>query len=219
MTPNILVTGFDAFGGDQVNPSWMVAKALHGRKVVGHVVVAAQLPTEFGASGERLRELLRSHRPALVVCLGLAGGRSAISLERVATNINDARIADNAGAQPIDTLTAPRGPAAYFSTLPIKTMLLAMQACGVPTEVSNSAGTFVCNHVFYVLMRTLQRTKSGARGGFIHLPWVPQHAPAEAPAGCSIELTDMVRALQAGLRAALRRAPGSDLQLGAGRND
>ena len=217
--PTVLVTGFDAFGGDPINPSWLVARALHGRQIAGHRLIGVQLPTVFGASSKRLLQLLQSHRPALVVCLGLAGGRSAIGLERVATNINDARIPDNAGVQPVDSLTAPRGPAAYFSTLPIKTMLLAMRETGAPVEVSNSAGTFVCNHVFYALMRALARGSEGTRGGFIHLPWLPQQVPADAAGGCSMELGDMVRALQAGLRAALLRAPGSDLRLGAGEID
>ncbi len=217
--PRVLVTGFDAFGGDPINPSWLVAQALHGRQIAGHRVVGAQLPTVFGASRTRLLQLLQTHRPALVVCLGLAGGRCAIGLERVATNINDARIADNAGAQPIDTLTAPRGPAAYFSSLPIKSMLSAMRETGVPVEVSNSAGTFVCNHVFYALMRTLARSGGNTRGGFMHLPWLPQQAPADAGGGGSMELDDMLRSVRAGLRAALLRAPGSDLPLGAGTTD
>nr|HPK34063.1 pyroglutamyl-peptidase I [Ottowia sp.] len=118
----VLLTGFEPFGGDALNPSWLAAQALHGRRIAGHQVVAAQLPTVFGASLERLDALLHQHRPVLVVCLGLAAGRAALSLERVAINVQDARMPDNAGAEPVDAPVVPGGPAAYFSTLPIKAM-------------------------------------------------------------------------------------------------
>ena len=111
----VLLTGFDPFGGDAINPSWLAAHALHRRRVAGHAVVAAQLPTQFGASLVRLRALLAELRPALVICLGLAASRSALSLERVAINVDDARIADNAGAQPIDMPVVGGAPAAYFT--------------------------------------------------------------------------------------------------------
>jgi len=171
----ILLTGFDPFGGDSLNPSWLIAEALHGQRIAGHRVVAAQLPTVFGASLRQLRALAEAHRPALIVCLGQAGGRAALSLERVAINVNDARIADNAGAQPVDTPVVAGGPAAYFTSLPIKAMLAAMLAEGINAEVSQTAGTFVCNHVFYGLMHELatQPALRYTRGGLIHVPWLP----------------------------------------------
>ena len=195
----VLVTGFDAFGGDAINPSWLAVKALHGRVILGHRVAAAQLPTVFDESLQRLRTLLKQHRPALVICVGQAGGRNAISLERVAINVNDARIADNAGAQPVDTPVVPGAPAAYFSTLPIKAMLLDLQREGIPAEVSQTAGTFVCNHVFYGLMHLLatERGIKHSRGGFIHVPWLPeQGAPCMA-------LADITRGLELAVRTAL----------------
>ncbi|MGQ3198089.1 MAG: pyroglutamyl-peptidase I family protein, partial [Hydrogenophaga sp.] len=134
----ILLTGFDAFGGAALNPSWLAVKALHGRQMLGHTVVAAQLPTVFDASLRELRALLQQHQPALVVCVGQAGGRQAISLERVAINVNDAPIADNAGAQPVDTPVAHGAPVAYFTSLPIKAMLAALQTEGVRAEVSQT---------------------------------------------------------------------------------
>ena len=172
--PRVLLTGFDAFGGESINPSWLAVQPLHGRRVAGHVMVAAQLPTVFGASLLELASPLQQHRPALVICVGQAGGRAALSLERVAINVNDARIADNAHAQPIDTPVVAGGPAAYFSTLPIKSMLQAMQREGIPAEVSQTAGTFVCNHVFYGLMHQLatQAAVEQTRGGFIHVPYL-----------------------------------------------
>ena len=209
----VLITGFDAFGGESINPSWLAAKALHGRVVLGHTVVAAQLPTVFDASLQALRALLKQHRPALAICVGQAGGRNAISLERVAINVNDARIADNAGAQPVDTPVVPDAPAAYFSTLPIKAMLLALQREGVPAEVSQTAGTFVCNHVFYGLMHLLA-TQPGfkhSRGGFIHVPWLPEQGAPSMP------LEDMTRGLQWAVRTAL--ATATDTLVGAGSLD
>ena len=209
---SVLVTGFDAFGGDAVNPSWLVAQALDGEMINGHAVVAAQLPTQFAASRRLLAALLRKHKPVLVLCLGLAGGRAGLSLERIAINVQDARIADNAGAQPIDTAIVRGGPAAYFSTLPIKAMLEAIEQQGVAAEISQTAGTFVCNHVFYALMSHLHKPRKKAarapRGGFIHVPYLPdQGAP-------HMELDSMVRGLRAACACALDT--DRDLVRGAG---
>ena len=208
--PNILLTGFDAFGGESLNPSWLAVQALHGCQIARHRVVAAQLPTVFGDSLQQLKTLLKQHQPAMVVCVGQAGGRSAISLERVAINVSDAPLADNAGVQPIDTAVVPGAPAAYFTSLPIKAMLAALQRAGVPAEVSQSAGTFVCNHVFFGLMHALatQRTLRHMRGGFVHLPYLPeQGVPGMA-------LDEMVRGLRLALRCAL--LADGDAALGAG---
>ncbi|MFT4194174.1 pyroglutamyl-peptidase I [Ottowia sp.] len=209
----VLLTGFDAFGGDPVNPSWEIARALNRRRIAGHRVQAAQLPTVFGAALARLDELLAEHRPALVVGLGLglAAGRTALSLERVAINVNDACIADNAGAQPIDVPVVAGAPAAYFSTLPIKAMRQAISAAGVPAEVSQTAGTFVCNHVFYGLMHRLAtvRRLAGARGGFIHVPLLPDQGEPSLP----LEL--MVEGLRVGLRTALTTTQDVRAEAGA----
>ncbi|WHZ10333.1 MAG: Pyrrolidone-carboxylate peptidase [Burkholderiaceae bacterium] len=198
--PTVLLTGFDAFGGAQLNPSWLAVHALHGRRVAGHRVIAAQLPTVFGESLQVLHDLLLEHRPSLVICVGQAGGRGTVSLERVALNVEDARIADNAAAQPVDRPVISGGPTAYFTTLPIKSMLLALQHEGVAAEVSQTAGTFVCNHVFYGLMHTLatQRGFRHTRGGFIHLPFLPEQGNP------SMSQDDMVRGLRAAIRCALR---------------
>lgn len=195
----VLVTGFDPFGGDAVNPSWLVAERLHGQMISGHEVVAAQVPTRFDAALERLAVLLDQHQPVLVICLGLASVRRAISLERVAINVDDARIPDNAGAQPIDTPVVPGGPAAYFSSLPIKAMRAALQEAGLAAEVSQTAGTFVCNHLFYGLMHALatQPALQGARGGFVHVPPLPQQAAG------GMLLEEMVRGVQIAVRVAL----------------
>lgn len=210
VAPPVLVTGFDPFGGDALNPSWLAAQALHGRRIAGHPVVAAQLPTVFGPSLTVLRVLVRQHRPALVICLGLAAGRSAISIERIAINVNDARIADNAGEQPIDEPVVHGAPAAYFSSLPIKAMRAAILAKGIPAEVSQTAGTFVCNQVFYGLMHLLAtgRGFKATRGGFIHLPLLPEQGEPSMP------LEQVVEGLRIGIRTALKTT--TDAKLGAG---
>jgi pyroglutamyl-peptidase len=195
----VLITGFEPFGGEAVNPSWMVAQALHGRVVAQHRLVAARLPTVFGAALEALEELLLRHRPALVVCTGQAGGRAALSLERVAINVNDARIPDNANARPVDTPVVAGGPAAYFTSLPIKAMLVALLAEGINAEVSQTAGTFVCNHVFYGLMHQLATRPELrlARGGFVHVPWLPAQGQP------SMRLDETVNGLRVAIECAL----------------
>lgn len=217
--PSVLLTGFDPFGdigpaGLVLNPSWMAVEALQGKRIAGHRIVAAQLPTVFGASALELARLLKLHKPALVICVGQAGGRSAVSLERVAINVNDARIPDNTGAQPVDTPVVQGGPAAYFGTLPIKAMLQALQTAGIAAEVSQTAGTFVCNHVFYALMHALatQRGLKRTRGGFIHVPYVPEQVAGQSMP--SMPLEDIVRGLRLAVASAL--ANTRDIAKGAG---
>lgn len=189
----VLLTGFEPFGGQKVNPSALAVGELDGRSIERHRVVASVLPCVFGDAIAALQRELRRTRPSIVVCVGEAGGRAEVALERIAINVDDARICDNAGAQPIDQPIAPRGPAAYWSTLPIKAIVRALQDEGFPATVSQSAGTFVCNHVFYALMRSLSR-RPGVRGGFVHVPFLPeQAAPKRAP---SMPLADIARALE-----------------------
>lgn len=195
----VLLTGFAPFDGDARNSSWEAARGLHDSMIAGHHIVAAQLPTVFETAPQRLLTLLRRHDPALVVCAGQASERQAISLERVAINLVDARIPDNAGAQPLDLPAVRDGPPAYFSTLPVKAMLRDLQAAGLPAEVSHTAGTFVCNHVFYHLMHVLQRQPGlrCARGGFIHLPALEQ------PDRPSMTLSTMRQGLRIAIACAL----------------
>jgi pyroglutamyl-peptidase len=194
----VLVTGFDPFGGSPVNPSWDAVHALHGRVIDGHEVIGGEIPTVFGASLDRLEALLEEHRPRLVICTGQAAGRAAISLERVAINVNDARIPDNVGARPIDQPIVAGGPAAYFTTLPIKAMLQALLDGGVRAEVSQTAGTFVCNQTFYGLMHLLAQARwQGVRGGLIHVPWLPEQGQP------SMRLEELVRGLEIAIACAL----------------
>lgn len=196
----VLVTGFEPFGGEAMNPSREIARKLTGQVIVGHAVVGAVLPCVFGEANAELRRLLSAHRPVLVICVGQAGGRGSITPERVAINVDDARIADNAGAQPTDRAIVRGGPAAYFSTLPVKAIVAALRADGLPAEVSQTAGTFVCNHVFYGLMHALRR-KRGVRGGFIHVPFLPEQAKEGQS---SLPLETMVSAVALAVETALR---------------
>lgn len=200
----VLLTGFDPFGGDAINPSWLAAERLHGESVAGHRIESVQLPTAFARAPHVLRNAIRRHRPALTLCIGQAGGRSAISLERVAINVIDARIADNDGAQPVDAPVTRGGPAAYFSTLPIKAMHADLGAARIPAEISQTAGTFVCNQVFYALMHALARMPAPRpRGGFVHIPFVDEqieHRPGQP----SMPLDAIVAGLRIAIDTALR---------------
>ncbi len=211
-TARILLTGFDPFNGARVNPSWQAVQALHNRQIGGRRIVAAQLPTLFGASLRRLDTLLDQLRPELVICVGQAGGRGALSLERVAINVDDAPIPDNAGDQPVDTPVAAGAPAAYFSSLPIKAALAALRREGLPAEVSQTAGTFVCNHVFYGLMHRIA-THPGlrhTRGGFVHVPWLPEQGTPHMPLG------EVVRGLRVIVRSALATPAAAPAAPGGG---
>ncbi len=173
----ILVTGFEPFGGEAVNSSAQLATRLGGRTIAGRAVRSAVLPCVFGASVSRLVGLIAEHDPELVVCLGQAGGRRALSFERVAINIADARIPDNSGRRPIDRPVVEGGPVGYWTDLPIKMVVSSLQSSAIPAEVSQTAGTFVCNHTFYGLMHHLAR-RPDVRGGFVHVPYLPDQAAA-----------------------------------------
>ena len=200
MNKIVLLTGFEPFGGESLNPSWEAARRLDGVELAGARVHARQLPCEFGAALAALRRELDALRPTLAVAVGQAGGRAELSLERVAINIDDARIPDNAGRQPIDRPIVAGGPAAYFSTLPIKAQTAALRRAGIPAAVSQSAGTFVCNHVFYGLMHAL--AGGPARGGFIHIPYLPEQAAAH-PGAPSMSLDTIIAGLTLALETAL----------------
>jgi len=153
----VLVTGFEPFGGERTNPSWDIVERLPDT-IAGLRVAKLRVPCEFRRAIEVAAVAIEKHEPSLVICLGQAGGRSRIGVERVAVNVDDARAPDNAGAQPIDEPIAADGPPAYFSTLPVKAMVAAMRAAGVPAELSNTAGTYVCNHLMYGVLHLIAAT-------------------------------------------------------------
>ena len=198
--PRVLLTGFTPFGGEAMNPSWQAVRTLDGASIEGHRVTALELPTEFDAALPALWRALRATEPRVAIAVGLAGGRDGISLERVAINLIDARIPDNAGAQPVDVPVLRGGAAAFFATLPLKASLLALQQAGIPAHVSQTAGTFVCNQVFYALMHALRRRRN-TRAGFVHVPWSTEQATRHGEPGMPVDETR--RALEIIVRTAL----------------
>jgi pyroglutamyl-peptidase len=213
----ILITGFEPFGGEIVNPSWEVAKQLDGLIVAGAQLVAVQLPCVFSKSLLALSDALEAHHPNMVLSLGQADGRSDFSIERVAINVCDARIPDNEGAQPIDEPVVPDGPAAYFSSLPIKKMAAALKAQGFPAAISQTAGTFVCNQVFYGLQHAL--VGKGTMSGFVHVPLMPLQAAKRAgPSLASMSTETLKAALLCALETMVRHSQegGTDTKLGMG---
>ena len=189
-----LVAGFDAIGDEAVNPSSLAVARLR-KRIGGMVVHTARLPTSYANSAKVLRAAIEKVKPGIVLCVGQAGGRTELCLERVAIIVQDARIRDNDGKQPIDRPVVKGGPAAHFTTLPIKACVAAMRKAGLPAAVSNTAGTFVCNHIFYALMETAARHPIPMRGGFLHIPYVPEQA-AQQGGAASMALDDIVRGIE-----------------------
>ncbi|MDT8910976.1 pyroglutamyl-peptidase I [Amycolatopsis sp. PS_44_ISF1] len=204
----VLLTGFAPFGGSASNPSWQAVSLVAARR---EDVVAVELPCEFDASLPALRAAIEQYRPAVVVCVGQAGGRTDVTPERVAINLVDARIPDNAGAQPVDVPVVANGPAAYFTSLPVKAAVAAIHAAGLPGSVSHTAGTYVCNQVFYGLMHLLATDFPELRGGFVHVPSSPEQVP---DAGPSLPVEKSAAALEAVVETVL--SVREDLDVSAG---
>lgn len=186
----ILVTGFDPFGGATVNPSWQAVKALPAQ-IGDFAVHTLQIPTVFGKASEAVLEAAERLQPDVILCVGQAGGREAVTPERIGVNIRDARIADNAGNQPKGAMVAEDGPAAYFATVPVESMAQAIRDGGILATVSNSAGAFVCNDVLYSLLHHFAGTQ--VKVGFIHVPYLPEQGNP------SMELEKITRALTAAI--------------------
>lgn len=174
----LLITGFDPFGGATINPAWEAVKDLPDR-IGEYELCKLEIPTVYGKAAEAVLEKAEEYCPHVILCIGQAGGRSAVTPERIAVNIRDARIADNAGNQPRGEFCAGDGPAAYFSTVPVMAMADTIQAAGIPGTVSNSAGAFVCNDTLYLLLHRYDGT--GTRVGFIHVPWLPEQGTPNLP--------------------------------------
>ncbi|HIE1230561.1 TPA: pyroglutamyl-peptidase I [Serratia marcescens] len=198
----VLITGFEPFGGERLNPSWEVVKQLNDMELVGTRIVARQLPCVFGAALEALNAAIDEVQPVMVLAVGQAGGRTDITIERVAINVDDARIPDNQGQQPVDEPIVAGGPAAYFSTLPIKAMVSSMREAGIPASVSQTAGTYVCNHVMYGLLHRLSGQRE-VNGGFIHIPYLPEQAAAH-PGAPSMAASTVLFALELAVSIALQ---------------
>jgi pyroglutamyl-peptidase len=201
-TPKVLLTGFEPFDGERINPSGEIARALDGEIVREHRIVTAILPVAFASTLPKLEALLDEHRPALAIATGQAGGRSELSIERIAANLVDARIPDADGAQPIDARVVDDAPDAYFSTLPVKAMLERLRRLGIPAALSQTAGAYVCNQAFFALAHLVATRHRETRAGFVHVPWLPEQA-ARHVGQPSMALETMVDGVRAAIEVAL----------------
>ena len=192
MKRKLLITGFDPFGGASINPAWESVKLLPDT-IADFEVHKLEIPTVFGLAAEKVLEKAAEIQPDVILCIGQAGGRAAVTPERIGVNIRDAKITDNAGNQPEGKFVAEDGPAAYFSTVPVMAMANAIRAEGLPGQVSNSAGAFVCNDTLYGLLHHYAGTN--VKVGFIHVPWLPEQGSPSLP------MTDTAKALEAAIRA------------------
>ncbi len=195
----ILVTGFDPFGGEKINPALEAVKSLPS-EIHGAEIHWVEIPTVFYKAAEVLETTIASYQPDAVLCIGQAGGRTSLTPERVAINQDDARIPDNQGNQPIDTPIRLDGQAAYFSTLPIKAMVQAIKEEGLPATVSNTAGTFVCNHLMYQALYLADKKFPHMRAGFMHIPYMTEQVINKTNTA-SMNLTDIVRGIEAAIGA------------------
>ncbi|OWZ84661.1 pyroglutamyl-peptidase I [Natranaerobius trueperi] len=198
----VLLTGFDPFGEDSINPSWEAVKELPD-KISNGTIKICQVPTVFDKSIEEVTKMIDKWDPDIIICIGQAGGRFDITIERVAINIDDARIADNEGKQPIDRTIKKDGEPAYFSNLPIKAMSKNIKDNGLPASVSNTAGTFVCNHIMYGVLHYIKQTNSTKKGGFIHVPFIPSQVVTK-PNKPSMSLKDITDALYYAIEACIK---------------
>lgn len=196
----LLLTGFDPFGGETTNPALEAVQQLPDL-MGGIEITKLVVPTVFGKSIDTVTDAMEKIGPDVVLCVGQAGGRNGITVERVAINCSDARIADNEGKQPVDEPIFSDGPAAYFSTLPIKQMVDAMKAEGIPAAVSNSAGTFVCNQLLYGVLYTIEKSGLATKAGFIHVPYIPSQAAEKQEMPSSMALSDIIKGLKTAISA------------------
>lgn len=196
----ILITGFDPFGGEALNPSYEAVRRLP-ESVAGTEIVRLEIPTVFSQCGQAAEAGILAHRPDAVLCVGQAGGQAHIAVERVGINLIDARIPDNAGAMPVDEPVLPDGPAAYFSTLPVKAMVRLISDCGIPCRLSYSAGTYVCNCLLYQILHMAAVRYPHIRAGFLHVPFSDQQTAAMPEGTPSLPLPTITLALEKALEA------------------
>ena len=200
----VLVTGFDPFGGESINPAWEAVKVIKD-EIAGAEVVKMQIPTVVGKSIAKIHDKMVEINPDIVIAVGQAGGRFGVTPERVAINVTDARIPDNEGNQPIDEPIFANGDAAYFSNLPVKAMVQAIKDAGYPSVLSNTAGTYICNHVMYGILYYIQKEFPNARGGFIHVPYAASQV-VNKPGTASMAIADITASIEAAIKAAVENA-------------
>lgn len=207
----ILVTGFNSFGGDTINPASIILENLP-KSINNNEILTLELPTEFKKSSELLKKYIDLIQPNIIISIGLAGGRSNISIERIAINIDDARIPDNSGYSPIDETIQSEGDTAYFSTLPIKAIIKNLKNKNIPCEISNTAGTFVCNHIMYEALYYIKKNKLNINSGFIHIPYLVEQNKAP-----SLELETMVKAINIAILTSIEYFGKYDVKISQGK--
>lgn len=212
-----LITGFDPFGGEEINPSWEVVKRLEN-KISDYEIIKLELPTVFGKSADILREAIEKHKPTFILSLGQAGSREDISIERVAINQDDARISDNMGQSPIDEIIRRDGENAYFSNLPIKAIVENIKKAGIKASVSNTAGTFVCNHIMYQALYFVNKYYPNIKAGFIHIPYLPSQVVNKVELA-SMQIEDMIKGISIAIETIIEYAEKEDKKISGGRED
>ena len=196
----ILITGFDPFGGETVNPAYEAVKLLPDT-IAGAEIIKLEVPTRFHRAGAVLEDAMQWHKPDAVICVGQAGGRAAITPEKVAINLMDGRIPDNAGYQPVDVPIWEDGETAYFTSLPVKAMVQRMRDAGIPAAVSYTAGTYVCNYLLYTLLYLIDKKYPNVRGGFIHVPYAMEQVINKPLGTPSMDLRQIARGLETAVEA------------------
>lgn len=196
----ILITGFDPFGGENVNPAYEAVKLLPDT-IAGAEIIKLEVPTQFHRAGAVLEDAMQRHKPDAVICVGQAGGRAAITPEKVAINLMDGRIPDNAGYQPVDAPIREDGETAYFTSLPVKAMVQRMRDAGIPAAVSYTAGTYVCNYLLYTLLYLIDKKYPNVRGGFIHVPYAMEQVINKPLGTPSMDLRQIARGLETAVEA------------------
>lgn len=208
----VLITGFDPFGKETINPAIEAVKLLP-EKIENHKIIKLEIPTVFQKSISILEKAIAKEKPDIVICVGQAGGREKISVERIAINIDDSRIEDNEGNKPIDRFIFEDGDDGYFSTLPIKAIVKNLKKENIPSEVSNTAGTFLCNHLMYGLMYLIHKKNLKIKGGFIHIPYLPSQVLDKNMPSMSLDLS--VKGLEIAIKTSLKY--DEDLKISEGK--
>lgn len=208
----ILLTAFEPFGGDTVNPA-QEAVALVRDEIAGASIVKVGVPVVFGKSVETVRAAMEAEKPDVVLCIGQAGGRFGLTPERVAINIDDARIPDNEGNQPLDSAIFEDGAPAYFTSLPVKAMVAAIREAGIPSSLSYTAGTYVCNHLMYGVLYHIAKSYPEMRGGFMHVPFLHEQI-MNRPNTPSLSKEDIVRGIEAAIEAIVKNGQDASHVMG-----
>ncbi|MFV0558239.1 MAG: pyroglutamyl-peptidase I [Enterococcus sp.] len=209
----VLVTGFDPFGGEPINPAFEAVKLLPDT-IANAEIIKLEVPTVFGESGEKVREAIVTHLPDIVICVGQAGGRATVTFEQVAINLIEARIPDNKGNQPFGAPVKADGPTAYFTNLPIKAMVKHVHEAGLPASISYTAGTYVCNEIMYNLLYTIDSEFPEVKGGFIHVPFEPAQGIGKAPSTPTMPIALIAKTIEIAIEAAVTQTDDIHLNVG-----